>query len=73
MIRLYYINHLWKEPEWEHIDDFETEDDMWKEMKRFWKECGFTSYYQRGWLTEDGYTMIDFGSHYQFYKYKEVE
>jgi hypothetical protein len=31
----------------------------------------FKSYYSRGWETEDGFTMCDYGSHVNFFKYKE--
>lgn len=31
----------------------------------------FRSYYMRGWEVSDGYTMCDYGSHTNFFRYKE--
>ena len=73
MIRMEYINCLWESPEWEFIDNFETEEDMWENIKDFLKKCGFNFLLPRKMFMEDGWIMIDFGSYDQFYRYKETK
>lgn len=72
MFKLYYINYNWKEPEWEHIGDFETYDDMQENIKEFFDKHNFVSYYRVHTYLPEGFVRIDFGSYSQFYKYKEV-
>ena len=71
MLRLEYINELTTN-KWEHIGDFETPKEIFTNIRKFLKKCKYKSYYTRSWVTEDGYTMIDVGSHTQFHRYKEI-
>lgn len=72
MFKLEYINETTTN-EWEVIGEFKTEEEAFKEIARFWESLGHTISYYRQWKTEEGYIMIDFGSHVQFYRYKEVK
>ena len=71
MIRLEYKNTMTTN-EWEFIGNFATELDAYNNISSFCKKHNFTIYYYRNWKTEDGWTMVDFGSHIQFYRMKEV-
>jgi len=72
MFRLEYINRNTTN-EWEFIGDFDEEKDMNKNIADFFTKHEYKSYYQRHWVDEDGWNMIDFGSHSQFYRYKELK
>lgn len=51
----------------------ENEEELWKIIEKYIKEVlKFKSYYYRFWLTEDGWTWIDYGSHTRFLKYKNL-
>ena len=43
-----------------------TEDFVWKIIKKFLDDHGFTSYYTRVWY-DDGYTWYDVGSHTEYF------
>ena len=71
-IALYYINkHTTNQ--YEFIGYFDTVEQMWDNIYEFFNKCKFQCYYTRNWMDDEGYTYIDFGSHFQFYRYKEVE
>ena len=72
MYRLEYINENGNKG-WELIANFRTEKDMNKNISDFLKKHNFKSYYSRQWVCENGYTMIDFGSHSQFYRFKKFD
>lgn len=51
----------------------ESEEELWKIIEKYIKDVlKFKSYYYRFWLTEDGWTWIDYGSHTRFLKYKKL-
>ena len=57
---------------WRHIDWFETEEALHKNMQDFLTKHNFKSYYGRQWKDDSGYTVVDFGSHIQFYRFKRI-
>ena len=49
------------------------EEELWEVIKKYITDIlKFKSYYYRFWLTEDGWTWIDYGSHTRFLKYKNL-
>jgi hypothetical protein len=51
------------------IGIFDTEKEYWQKIDDFLKEKKFKSYYYRQWKmdSEMDITVLDFGSHYEFF------
>ena len=72
MFRLEYINTKTTN-KWEFIGNFKEERYVHESMAKFLKKHNYTAPYFRFWKDEEGYTKVDFGSHIQFYRFKEIE
>ncbi len=53
------------------IGIYKTEQEYMQEISDFLKKCNYASHYTRGWF-EDGFTVLDVGSHSQFYYIREI-
>ena len=71
MVELYWTNLYTKEKELrgQYSTDQEARAAMVKELD----DKGIKPYYYRMWGQEENETMVDFGSHSQFYIIKEVQ
>lgn len=54
------------------IGEYSTQGEMLIAIKTRIEQIKFKSYYMRGWETSDGYTMCDYGSHTNFFRYKRI-
>ena len=54
------------------LETVANKTDANKAILEFLKEKNFTCYYMRTWLAEDGRTMVDVGSHTEFFLLEEV-
>ena len=63
MIKVYHGYH----DDRKLLGEFETLADANKCMNDYLKEIKFNSYYSRMWKEPDGATVVDYGSHTQFF------
>ena len=70
-VKLFYGS--WNNDTWEFVKQFTNEKTMFAYMNKMIKDMGVKIYYTRGWVEGDGSTIIDFGSHSKFFKYKYVQ
>jgi hypothetical protein len=68
MIKLYWGNY---ENGYNKVADCFDQTDLDKTMIEYLNKIKFKNYYFRGWVDEDGFTHCDYGSHINFFKYKE--
>jgi hypothetical protein len=53
------------------IGTYDKLDEAFQAMRVLLALEKFDSMYTRQWVYEDGYTYIDYGSHHDFFRYKE--
>ena len=71
MFELYWTNLYTKEKELK--GQFSTDQEARAAMVKELDGKGIKPYYYRMWSQEENETMVDFGSHSQFYIIKEVK
>lgn len=49
------------------IAEPKTEEEAYKEIKKFCEDCNFKIYYTRIWMTPEGEKVYDVGSHTEFF------
>ena len=54
------------------IATVETEKEARQEVQKFLAKNEYISYYTRSWTEKSGWTILDVGSHTEFFRYKEV-
>ena len=68
MIKLYWGND---DGGYKKIGERENHKELNLLMIEHLKFLNFKSYYSRHWVNDEGFTMCDYGSHVDFFKYKE--
>ena len=69
MLSLYWGNSV---DGYNLIGEYVSQEAMQIAMNDYIKRLNFKSYYMRGWETGGEYTMCDYGSHTNFFRYKTV-
>lgn len=49
------------------IAEVATVEEAYQEINKFCEERNFTIHYTRGWVEGDGVTVVDVGSHTEFF------
>ena len=68
MIKLYWGN---SGDGYKEIGKYKTHKELTRAMNEYLKYLKFKNYYYRQWVNDEGFTMCDYGSHINFFKYKE--
>jgi hypothetical protein len=68
MIKLYWGDCI---DGYKEIGEYKNQKELSVAINEYLKSLNFKSYYSRHWVDDDGFTMCDYGSHVDFFKYKE--
>jgi hypothetical protein len=68
VFKLYWGN---SEDGYSDIGSYENDAELSNAMEEYLKYLKFKNYYYRQWVNDEGFTMCDYGSHINFFKYKE--
>lgn len=68
MIKLYWGN---SEDGYNKIGEYKNDEELTGAMNEYLDYLRFKNRYYRYWVNDDGFTMCDYGSHINFFKFKE--
>jgi len=68
MFKLYWGNYT---DGYNLIGEYPKRKNMIKGMNDYLKKINFKNYYYRHWIDDEGFTHCDYGSHINFFKFKE--
>ena len=70
MYKLYWGNYS---SGYSLIGEYKNRKSMSSAMNEYLKEIKFKNYYFRQWNDDEGFTMCDYGSHTNFFKFKNED
>lgn len=68
MIKLYWGN---SGDGYNEIGVYKNHKELTEAMNEYLKHIKFKNYYYRQYINDEGFTMCDYGSHINFFKFKE--